>query len=91
MYTPHVWLLLQNNVLVGEHGTAVLADFGLAKVISAGFGADSQSKRGWGTTSYMYAYLPFICMEVPTHKCAHMQAAGGDFALDGLYDLHLLS
>ena len=41
-------------MLVGEDGNAVLSDFGLAEAINV----RSASKRGQGTTTYMYATLP---------------------------------
>lgn len=42
------------NVLVGENGTAVLSDFGLAKAVMAGSKTSSSAP---GTIDYMCAVL----------------------------------
>ena len=44
-------VLVQPNVLVGENGTAVLADFGIAKAFTTGF--KSSTRNNGGTFEYM--------------------------------------
>jgi len=61
MTRNNLWLL-QNNVLVGENGTTVLADFGLAKAIVSASNRGQTTKQGWGTTNYMWASLLCSCV-----------------------------
>ena len=63
--------LLQGNVLLGENGTAVLSDFGIAKVLITK-AIKGKSTRETGTYSYMYVTPTYACMSTALYA-SHSQ------------------